>query len=706
MTLFKPGTNCWRVEKASQAAYFIDSEAYYKAVKQAIEQATRSVFIVGWDIDSRTRLIRGKGETDRDVLFGELLTKALENNPELEIRILIWNYAFIKVMERELWVSYKLNWKAHPRLVFRWDGVHPLGASHHQKIVTIDDQLAFAGGIDLSKWRWDTPEHLADDPRRVDPTGRGYNPYHDVQLMVEGDAARALGDLARERWHKAGGERTVAVEKRLPRTWPAEITPHFLNADIAISRTIPEYRQQKEVREIEQLYLDAIQNAEHLIFIENQYTTSHTIGAALAARLQDKDGPEIIVVTHIESGGWLEQNTMDVIRSRWVRRLLDADVYNRFGIYYPHLPGYNSQKLTVHSKVMIVDNDFMRVGSSNLCNRSMGLDTECDLSIESGGDSAIENSIIGFRNQLLSEHLGIDTGRFEELFKQHTSLKALIESRQTEDRSLRPLDYSVPDWKDRQVPHAGMIDPEKAVDSDWFRDQWISEENSGNALWISLRFILLILFLLGMAAAWRWTPLSRFTDLKVLLKFIETWRENSSLTPLMVSGFIIGGCVGVPVTFMVTAMAIVFDPWKALALSYVSIILSSSLSFWIGNLAGREFIEKHAGTRVKDISRKIARQGILFLALIRLIPIAPFTIINTVGGASHVKFRDFLVGTLIGSIPGAIVVTFFVERLTIAARDPRPRHFIIAAAIGLAFVGGSWLFSRWVRGRSKHKGHL
>ena len=135
-------------------------------------------------------------------------------------------------------------------------------------------------------------------------------------------------------------------------------------------------------------------------------------------------------------------------------------------------------------------------------------------------------------------------------------------------------------------------------------------------------------------------------------------------------------------------------------MSYAATQASASFSFWLGNILGKDVIEKYVGRKIRDISRKVAKQGVIFIALLRLLPIAPFTVINTVAGASHVRFKDFFLGTLLGSIPGTVAVTFFVDQITLAASDPRPKHFAIASAIGLVFIGLSILFKRWVSGQT------
>ena len=122
---------------------------------------------------------------------------------------------------------------------FGFDDHHPVGASHHQKVVVVDDQLAFCGGIDLTGHRWDTSAHRPDEPARKTPIGEVYEPYHDVQAMVMGPPAMSLGTLARDRWRALGEYRLPPVNKSAEPLWPPDITPDFTDVDVAIARTMP-----------------------------------------------------------------------------------------------------------------------------------------------------------------------------------------------------------------------------------------------------------------------------------------------------------------------------------------------------------------------------------------------------------------------------------------------------------------------------------
>jgi phospholipase D1/2 len=204
-SILKPGHNCWRLAQANRAAFLIDGTAYYPAFRSAVEQATHSVLILGWDINSQLRLVRDAASKTQSEELADFLDAVISRQQQLQVHILLWDFAMIYALEREWLPIYRLGWQTHRQLHFEMDDQHPIGASHHQKVVVVDDKVAFAGGFDLSKWRWDTPEHRPNDPRRTEPDGTHYPPFHDVQMLVDGPAAAALGDLARERWYRTTG---------------------------------------------------------------------------------------------------------------------------------------------------------------------------------------------------------------------------------------------------------------------------------------------------------------------------------------------------------------------------------------------------------------------------------------------------------------------------------------------------------------------
>ena len=216
--LLSEDQNCWKIARANRAALIVDGEDYFRAIRDTVREARKSVFIIGWDIHSELRLVRESTDDPFPVELGSCLDELARRSSDVRIHVLNWDFSMIYTMEREFFPTYKLRWKSHKRVRFCLDSEHPVGGSQHQKLVVIDDRLAFCGGIDLGKWRWDTQRHQVDDERRVDPDGKPYPPFHDMQMVVDGQAARACLDRrqpeglveCRQGKHRAArGEETV-----------------------------------------------------------------------------------------------------------------------------------------------------------------------------------------------------------------------------------------------------------------------------------------------------------------------------------------------------------------------------------------------------------------------------------------------------------------------------------------------------------------
>ena len=402
--LLQPGHNLWTLARADRATLLTDAAPYYGALREALRKARHSIHIVGWDIDSRTPLVgpSGRAEDGLPETLGPFLSALATRNPGLSVRLLLWDYSVLYAMERELLPVLALRWNTPPNVELCLDDTVPFGASHHQKIVVIDDSLAFCGGIDMTDGRWDDREHLDDNPLRCLKNGAEAQPWHDASTVMCGPAAAAMSELARARWaraHDAEVDEDFAPGANL---WPDSINPAFHDIPVAIARTAPPEAGRSGIHEIEDLYLDAIRAARDCIYIESQYFCAGSITRAIRRRLSDPDGPEVVVINPYAAQGHVEDQAMHVTRSRMVRTLRQHDRYGRFRILYPVTD--SGQPIYVHAKIMIVDDMLLRIGSSNIDRRSMGFDTECDVAIQAR-DDATRDLIRDFRDGLLAAGL-------------------------------------------------------------------------------------------------------------------------------------------------------------------------------------------------------------------------------------------------------------------------------------------------------------
>src|SRR5687767_1463605 len=448
----RPGNNCWRVEHASHFYCIQDAADYFRLVRQALLEAQNTVFILGWDITAQIDLDPNLSAEERNTptRLDKLLAYIARRRPQLRCYILTWDYGALYTLERDPFTRWRLGWRMPRGVRFGFDDHHPIGGCHHQKVVVIDDELAFCGGIDLTGHRWDTSAHRLEERARVTPLGVAYEPYHEVQAMVSGPVAASLGKLARDRWRALGTERMPPIARSTETVWPADIAPDLTDVDVAIARTMPASESQPAVRECEALFLDSIAAARQTIYIENQYFTNDTLAGALAARLREPDGPEVVIISPKECQGWLEKSTMGAFRESAFRILTAADEHKRLRLVYPAASRSRDVPTFVHSKVMIVDEELARIGSANFSHRSMGMDTECDVAAVAG-DADARAAIRHIRNRLLGEHLGLSADEVARGIGSGESVVALIDRQANADRTLARIEVSA------QAPSASAV---------------------------------------------------------------------------------------------------------------------------------------------------------------------------------------------------------------------------------------------------------
>ena len=389
---------------ADRAAFLVDNQAYFKAVGEAIHKARRSILLLGWGFDPRTRLFPdGQDGADDPDEIGRLLVELARTRPELDVRLLIWKSALPISASQEFFPHKARRWFRDTQVKFVLDDHVPLGACHHQKVLVIDDRVAFCGGGDIAVDRWDTPGHLDGDMRRIMPDHECHDPRHEVMMLVDGAAARALGDHARERWLRATGEVLSPPPDAGGDPWPEHVPAALTDIEIGIARTEPAWRGRPLVDEIRRLTLECIAQAKDTIYLENQYFTSPLVAEALAARLGEPAGPQVVLISTGKAPSWFDQLTMDHARGAMIWRLQSADVFGRFRAYWPSTP--NGERIIVHSKVTVIDDMVARVGSANLNNRSGGFDTEIELGLQRE-DPEGRLRIEAFRDRLVGHFMG------------------------------------------------------------------------------------------------------------------------------------------------------------------------------------------------------------------------------------------------------------------------------------------------------------
>jgi phosphatidylserine/phosphatidylglycerophosphate/cardiolipin synthase-like enzyme len=420
----------------------IDMEAYFDAAMEAMSGAKHCVHLLNWAFEAGTHFHPepGGGGKDSDRIGNFLI--ALAERPGIEVRVLCWKSAMPVAATQHFFPFVDRKVFAGTKVKFVLDGRLPVGACHHQKMIVIDDAIAFCGGGDIGPDRWDTPEHLDDNPRR-EKTRRDnkcFDSRHEVMGLVDGAAAQALGELFHDRWRRATGEQLTPCATVEAPNWPGETKPDFSDISVGLSRTYAAWRDYAEIRENEALHVASIRSAKTCIYMENQYFTSPLIAAELAKRLAEPDGPEVILISTEHSPSYFDQVTMDRTRLTFIQTLKSADRHGRFHAYSP----VTTLGLTiiVHAKLTIIDDALLRIGSANINNRSLGFDTECDLSLEASGAGSADNraEIIRLRNKLIAHWMGCAEAPMAAVIDRVRSVGAAMEMLRTSGYCrLRPI---------------------------------------------------------------------------------------------------------------------------------------------------------------------------------------------------------------------------------------------------------------------------
>ncbi len=682
---FKPGYNCWRVESANYASVLVDCANYYRDLHESICKAKKSIFMLGWDIDSRISLLRGEAaqQSQCPVNLYELLQKKAQQNPAMQIYLNKWDYSLIFIAEREPLPA--LKWKNQPseNIHFCVDGSIPLGACHHQKVIVIDDEVAFCGGMDVAMGRWDDRGHAHLNEERADPGGlhkykteAPFGPYHDIQMVVAGPVVKALAQLVRDRWVAASDVEPLPIITQvpagLPHAWPDSDPPDFENVDIAVARTLPPYKDSPGVYEIESMYLDEICRAEKFIYIENQYLVRTEIAQALNKRMKEKPDLRVLLVSTENPSGIFEEKAMWTGRLEFAKILKEGGVRDRAVMAYPaSCENGQDMPIHIHSKVMMVDDKFLHIGSSNLNGRSMGLDTECDLILR-GNDEKSCLKIASVRNDLIREHSGQEVADIQRMVDEGNKAIDFLKIVETSHQHLYEMDDKK--YEDKILGDAvrKFADP----DTPFFGEslnflRGKAESDSGK---IDNIFVILgaILF---MAAAcllvWKITPLSDYASPESLADIFSQVKESSWGIPAVLAFFVIGGLFFFPVTVLIAATAIVFGPMIGFVLSLIGSMASASVGFLAGRAMEKNLAHSTTGNRVFDkIKNAVHNAGILGVGFMRMVPVAPFSLVNIGMGMAKISWTVYILGTLVGLLPGIVVLSFLGDSLMKVWKHP------------------------------------
>jgi uncharacterized membrane protein YdjX (TVP38/TMEM64 family) len=208
--------------------------------------------------------------------------------------------------------------------------------------------------------------------------------------------------------------------------------------------------------------------------------------------------------------------------------------------------------------------------------------------------------------------------------------------------------------------------------------------------------ILLLLLLLALPLLWRWTPLQDWINLHTVLHWQKSLRDDPAAIIYVAAAYLLGSLVFFPITMLTLATVFAFGPLWGNLYGLVGWILSATEGYVLGRLVGHQTLHELAGDRLGRLVDRAADHGFFAVLAMRLLPVAPFTLVNMFVGASGIRFWDFFLASLVGRLPGILTLALFGVQIENALRNPGLASFALLALVLIAVpIVVSRMFARF-----------
>ena len=202
--------------------------------------------------------------------------------------------------------------------------------------------------------------------------------------------------------------------------------------------------------------------------------------------------------------------------------------------------------------------------------------------------------------------------------------------------------------------------------------------------------VLVILSIVMLALAWSFSSLRDWLDVDRIVLALRQLATGYGLLGAALA-FALALVFAVPLTFLTLVVVVAFGPVSGFVYAMVGAQIGAMCSYGLGAALGRDIVRKLGGARVNRISQRLASSGLLAVIAVRMVPVAPFAVINLIAGASHIRLRDLLLGTLLGMAPGTLAIALFVETILEAMRNPRSQSSVTLKASQAPSERSKWV---------------
>jgi uncharacterized membrane protein YdjX (TVP38/TMEM64 family) len=289
------------------------------------------------------------------------------------------------------------------------------------------------------------------------------------------------------------------------------------------------------------------------------------------------------------------------------------------------------------------------------------------------------------RARLLADHTGVPVAEAAQAIEQ--GLIHAVDTLCGRGHRLVAIDDGAADEGELVDYIEGLADPERPIQSREVMTKLFGDRfprRRSRLAWAKLAAIPLVF--IALAVAWQLPPLSTIAQPEEIGSMLQSLSLEPWAPLLVIGVYVMGGLIAFPVLLLIAATAAAFGPTMGFTYAAAGSLVSATVTYLIGAALGRDSLRTVIGPRLQRVQRHIVNGGVLAVAAIRLVPIAPFTVVNLVAGASEIKLGPFIAGTILGMLPGWLVMSALGHQIMRIISGPSATDVALLAGVILLWI--------------------
>jgi phospholipase D1/2 len=316
------------------------------------------------------------------------------------------------------------------------------------------------------------------------------------------------------------------------------------------------------------------------------------------------------------------------------------------------------------------------------------------VTFEARGNADASETIRAFRDGLLAEHAGVEPAAMTEALAAQGTMAAALAALPRHARRVERLE--APAIPEAQLNLVALADLEKPLPLEAMVQQFAPDTSA--SLMPGRRLLaLLCLFAVALALAWSYTPLADLVTRENVMEWGRDFARFSWAPVLLILAYTPASYAMFPRWLITMVAVIAFGPWLGFVYGICGMLVAGLASFLPGRLVRRDTVRRLAGPRLNRLSAALYHRGALAVAVVRLLPIAPFVVVNLVMGAMRIRLRDFILGSLVGILPGMLAATVLSEQVSRLLAEPSEINGWLVAVAAALLISLVYVAQRWLR---------